>query len=433
MGNGGSAPPHLRHLHKLTKKQPKADRKIRVEPSRLWARLAGKQLTVCPFRFLPRCEETVLLDIDVDFMVIPRVSYGRHDEHDRTPWCWPAELVDRLRAADVKTDLVTIARSVEGGYTPLKWKYLGDELAQRLADPAGRGPAIRGMDLMREAAAAAARGDLRAAETRYRTAAAALPDAAAPCYYLAHLSMDAGRLDDARELHRRALAMDPSYSTPFGSMGFPLYWNGRYEEAGHEFRRALLFDPRAPHAHLGLGLLALEAHRWDEAAMRLTSALSIDDRLVEGHRALGKVLARNGRRDEAIGAYERSLQLTLAGERSVARPIVTEPEDGRVVDPDHCRAHADLARLYAVRGSSARAIVGYQMSIAGGHDGAPLRRRLAWLYLKQGEWLPAGAQLWQCVKRSPRDCGRAARRGSERLRWFVHEKWRPLSVNWRAV
>ena len=415
-GSAATRRPLLRHLRELTRQYPGSDSRIQVEPHRLSAHLGPAQLTVCPFRSLPRPTEAVLLDIDVDFMVIPRVSYGRLDDHDPRPWCWPAELIDCLREAEVKTDLVTVALSVEGGYTPLKWKYLGDELKQRLADPTGRGPTIRGMELMREASASMGRGDVGGAERQYRAAAAALPAAAAPLYHLAHLSIDAGHLDDAQRLYQQALAIDPSYRTPFGSGGFPYFWDGYVEEARREFQRALQFDPRDPHAHLGLGLIAAGSRRWDEAARRLTEALSMDDRRVEGYRALGTVLAHTGQVDASIRAYERSLQLTLAGEPLLERAIVTGPGDGRVVDPDHGLAHAELARLHARRGSIARAIVGYRMSIAGGYDGVALRCRLASLYLRQGRWRLAGTHCWGSVRRTPAACSLGIRRGVRRVR-----------------
>lgn len=416
--------PILRHLRGLMKDYAGPDRRARVEQSRIWTSLAGKRLTVCPLRFLPRCDEAVLLDIDLDFMIIPRVSHRRLDEHAEMPWCWPGELIDRLRASEVKTDLVTVARSVEGGYTPLKWRYLGDELVQRLADPEGKEAAIRGMEWMREATVAAARGDLAAAERGLQAAAAALPESAAPHLHLAHLAIETGRLHEAQQLYRRARTIDATYATPFSTNGFPLQWDGRYKEAEHEFRRALLLDPADPHAHLGLGLIAAETRRWRDAEALLRAALARDDRLVEGHRALGRVVAHAGRLTEAIAAYERSLQLTLAGERPLARPIVTERGQDRLVDPEHCRVHADLADLYASRGSIARAIVGYQISLAGGRDEARLRRRLAWLYLQERDWLKAFGQLWRLLAATPRDCRRAVRRAPQRL-------WRVLEGKWR--
>lgn len=77
-GSARTRRPILRHLREMTKRYPEADRRIRIEPRRLWTRLGSTRLTVCPFRFLPHPKEVVLLDIDVDFMIIPRPrrAYG---------------------------------------------------------------------------------------------------------------------------------------------------------------------------------------------------------------------------------------------------------------------------------------------------------------------------------------------------------------------
>jgi hypothetical protein len=41
------------------------------------------------------------LDIDTDYLVIPRVISGGTDEHPALPWCWPEELVAKLGARQI--------------------------------------------------------------------------------------------------------------------------------------------------------------------------------------------------------------------------------------------------------------------------------------------------------------------------------------------
>jgi hypothetical protein len=145
-------------------------------------------------RSLPRIDEDVLLDIDTDYLVIPRVTYGKSDEHGALPWCWPEQLVARLTPCRLRADLATIAYSVEEGYTPLKWKYLGDEVVARLRQPI---PPSDGYDLMRKASVAAEKGDTVAAEEKYRQAIRLLPGSAAPHFHLAHLYAKLGRTEEA--------------------------------------------------------------------------------------------------------------------------------------------------------------------------------------------------------------------------------------------
>ena len=96
--------------------------------------LDGVPAFACSLSSLPRFSETVLLDIDTDFFVIRKwsESYPYFDPDDLQMWLTPAELVQRLRDKVPQTDFITISYSVDGGFTPPDYKYLGDELKNRL-------------------------------------------------------------------------------------------------------------------------------------------------------------------------------------------------------------------------------------------------------------------------------------------------------------
>ena len=409
--------PLLRHLERITKKYPEPCQTPEVGESRISTVVLGKPLRVCPLRSLPAIDESVLLDIDVDFFLIPRVAYGERDKHGALPWCWPEDLLARLRASHIRFDLVTIVYSVEGGYTPLKWKYLGDELALRIKGADHDRSVIQGLALLREAAVAADRGDLLPAEEKYLEAGNLLPNSPAPLYHLAHLYIEMGRLGDGQKCYQQALLLDPSYRTAYNSAALRSYRNGRFRQAEQEYRRTLELDPHDGYAHFGLGRLAARRKRWNEAEASLRKSLALESDLPDAHRTLGDVLAGQGLRKEAIAAYQRSLQLALAGHKPLEAPIMTyAEEDRRPRDPGHCRTYARLARLYALEGGATQAISSYRISIAGGHDGALLRSRLAHLYLKQNQRQKAGQEAWQAVKMIPMDLKRAGRRLGSRLR-----------------
>jgi hypothetical protein len=109
----------------------------------------------------------VLLDIDTDYCIVDRV-YTESDGPRRLPWCWPEELIRRLQARGIVADMVTIPYSVDGGYTPLKWKYLGDELAARLGGT-DRG-AVQGFERLRDGALKASCGARAEAEQAFHEA-----------------------------------------------------------------------------------------------------------------------------------------------------------------------------------------------------------------------------------------------------------------------
>ena len=47
-------------------------------------------------------------------------------------WLYPDKFVGMLKEKGLKSDLVTIAYSVEGGFTPIGYKFIGDHLAYML-------------------------------------------------------------------------------------------------------------------------------------------------------------------------------------------------------------------------------------------------------------------------------------------------------------
>lgn len=408
-----SLQPVIRRLKKVLTSYPGNSLAVRVERHQLSAAVLGKPLRVLTLDNLPRFSEDVLLDIDVDFLLIPKACSGVN--YDRGPWCWPGDLVARLQARGLQSDLVTLAYSVEGGYTPLKWKYLGDELALRLRRSGVDDSSLRGMALMREATQAVTGRDYQLAEEKYQQALNHWASAA-PHLHLMHLYLDMGETSRARLSYQRALAIDPAYRTAYNSAGHHYFIAGLLRQAEQEHRRTLSLDPEDAYAYLGLGHVAAQRKRWHEAEAWLRKALALAPNLVDAYRTLGEVHARLGRVEAAIAAYERSLILALKGHKPLSDYIATEYPG--LADLDHFRIHGRLARLYDKQGEVAKAISGYRMSIAKGGDGVFPRTRLAHLYLKQGQWRLSASEAGLALKMAPGEVYRAGRRFRKASRRF---------------
>ncbi len=366
----------FRHLRRIQRQFPGSPAPVEVTREQMSTTLMGKPLRICSVEALPKFEESVLLDLDVDYLLLPRVTYGPGDPHPALPWRWPEDLVARLSSRGVQSDLVTIAYSVEGGYTPLRWKYLGDELEARLEEQVAA-PVLRGMDLMRVGAEAAARGECAAAEEAYREASALLPHLAAPLWHLAYLYLDSGRGDEGQEMYRRALELDASYRTAHNSTALWHYWEERWADCERECRRTLALDPNDAHAHLGLGWIACESSNWSGAESELRRALEADPDLLDAHRALGRVLRKTGRPREAIEAYEKSLKLSLAGRVSLRNSPVISAERPHWSDLRHFLVYRRMGQLYRAIGEPERAAQFLRMAAAGGVNSAGLRVQLA--------------------------------------------------------
>ena len=67
-----------KHLARI-RKGFKSPEKPRFEARRVTATILGKRFVICSLDTLPRFAEPVLLDIDTDYLVIPRATYGDSD------------------------------------------------------------------------------------------------------------------------------------------------------------------------------------------------------------------------------------------------------------------------------------------------------------------------------------------------------------------
>jgi tetratricopeptide (TPR) repeat protein len=414
------------HLRRLHEEFPIRPARLEVARDHISTTLFGKPLHICSAEGLPKFGESVLLDLDVDYLLFPRVTYGAGDPHPALPWRWPADLVQILNARGVQSDLVTIAYSIEGGYTPLRWKYLGDELEVRL-EANGSSETVRGMDLMRTAAESAASGDRAAAEQKYVEAAALLPRLAAPLWHLAFLYLDCGRLEEARTLYHRALDLDPSYGTVHNNEGLWHYWSERHAASEREYRRTLALDARDAFSHMGLGWLAMEESRWGEAESELQRAIDIDPDLLDAHRALGRVFHKMGRLREAIVAYEKSLKLSLSGRVSLRNSPIISAERPRWNDLSHFGVFLRLGQLYHATGEPERASQFLRMAAAGGLDSTPLRLELASLAFSQGKWGAGVGEIGKVFKQAAMRAGRIGDktlRGLKKPFLYGYEFWR---------
>jgi tetratricopeptide (TPR) repeat protein len=385
----------LDELRGILRAYPGAWRNLRFERRRAHMDILGKSVEVCSPLSLPELEEPALLDLDTDFRMLPRVADNPSADHPELPCCWPEDLVAQMAARSLRWDLATIAYSVEGGYTPLRWKYLGQELALRLGASPSDDVRLSAMAHLRGGAEADSRGDLEAAAVAYHAAAAQWPDSAAPLLHMALLRQRLGDLDQAQSLYRRALECDPSYRTAYSSEGLWHYWKENWQAAALEFRRTLELNPDDATSLVGLAWLAMRRKRWADAEALLRKALAADPAHLDAWRAIGEVMERQGRHGEACPAFERSLQLALAGGKSRLRPPPIYTGAPRLLDLDHWRVFVDIGRLYRKQGNRLAAGQRFGMALAGGYESLDVHWQM--LLLGTAGGYGRAKQAWQCA------------------------------------
>ncbi|RJO64477.1 MAG: hypothetical protein C4540_04125 [Candidatus Omnitrophota bacterium] len=204
---------------------------------RVKARLLGRNFVVCSLDSLPFLGQGVLLDIDTDCLVTSSLSYANATAliGKRKPWIQPAELVRLLKKKIKKPKLITVAYSVNGGYTPIKYRYLADEIAYCFAPQA-----FKAEFALSKKAAQYFKDFLRTQQTVY---------------------------------YRKAVALDRRYRAADNNYG-PLYLSiGRLSQAKKEFLKIKKADPGNPACINGLGLVVFKRKDFREAKKLFLAAL----------------------------------------------------------------------------------------------------------------------------------------------------------------
>jgi protein O-GlcNAc transferase len=125
----------------------------------------------------------------------------------------------------------------------------------------------------------------------------------------ADAARDAGRLDEAASLYRKALAKRPAWREGWWSLGTILYDQDSYPSAAQAFRHLLSYDSTNGTAHLMLALCEYQLDRNDSALEHIRTAkrLGVKSeqqlvRVLEYHE--GMLLLRKGQYDDATDALK---------------------------------------------------------------------------------------------------------------------------------
>ena len=217
-------------------------------------RIYGKRFHALPYSAFSKqaFEEEVLLDIDLDFFIV-RSLHSRHYPHAdvRTPsfWLSPADFVAGLRASGLRYEFVTLAYSVEEGYTPLRLKFLGTELATRLARSLSDDEE-RGFRVLRDLFSTDVPPHPTIAVQTLEEELSRSPGSAALHFNLAMLLLELNDIPRAAAHYVNAIEADPSYRTRYNHAGPVLLDQGLAREASTSYERMKRLDPDHPYYRL---------------------------------------------------------------------------------------------------------------------------------------------------------------------------------------
>jgi protein O-GlcNAc transferase len=133
----------------------------------------------------------------------------------------------------------------------------------------------------------------------------------------------AGRLQQAAEICRQQLAIEPKTAPAWHLLGVIAYQVGDYVTAAERIGRAVELSPGTAGAHSNLGLALHGLRRLDEALASFRRAVELKPDSAEAQSNLGNVLKDLGRAEEAIECYRRSLEIEPGNARTHSNLLTT--------------------------------------------------------------------------------------------------------------
>ncbi|WDD93356.1 tetratricopeptide repeat protein [Burkholderia sp. FERM BP-3421] len=152
-------------------------------------------------------------------------------------------------------------------------------------------------------------GRLGEAEQGYRAALAANPADADALHLFGVLRHQQGQHAEAADLVGRAVGLRPHDAALQLNLGNALKALGRLDAAIDHFRTALTLAPDFPLAHYNLGNAYAAQARHEDAADAFARALRLTPDDASIHNNLGNALNALGRHGEALAAFHRALEL----------------------------------------------------------------------------------------------------------------------------
>ena len=164
---------------------------------------------------------------------------------------------------------------------------------------------------LNEARAALALKDFDAAATKYDTVLKLEPDNVVALSNLGVIRYKQGRLDEAEQNLRQAVAAAPNESSTRSLLGVVYFRKGLIEESFNELTRAVALDPRNAEAHNYLGIVLSEKGWGAAGEQQIRRAIELNPQYADAHFNLAVIYAkqRTPRVELARYHYKKALDM----------------------------------------------------------------------------------------------------------------------------
>lgn len=282
-------------------------RDLRSEGRVLRGTLLGVPITVCELADLPRIDEPVLLDLDLDYFTTRSATTQEVVER---PWISPQAVLRTLAAKGIRSDLATVSLSTIGGYFPPENRWIGPAVVRALREPGAAG--LEAMARRGAAGALAASGDAPAAEKAWREATASDPEDGSAWYALARVLRGKGDDRASVEAFAESVRRDPTLAAADLYEGDRLWLNQAWEPAlsfYQAYAGSNAHSPFAPYAERRVASCLMRLGRDDEAIATLRRVVAVAPRHGDSRLDLGVLLRERGRLDDAVAELRTAREI----------------------------------------------------------------------------------------------------------------------------
>jgi serine/threonine protein kinase/tetratricopeptide (TPR) repeat protein len=218
--------------------------------------------------------------------------------------------------------------------------------------------------------------------------------------------LELGRIDEAIAEIREALRLDPENSQAFQALA-RAYWVGKgdFKAAIPMFDRAIALNPEAGYSYLQLALLLAWEGQLDRAEEISRHAVDLEEQYISGnlglqivgaHARLGYVHYLRGHYDDALREYEREMAFIAAGDHALRDRTLLELNVKIGAAYLRQGRHDDAERHFG------RALKSFDSRVASGADDPFTRYYVANIHALRGDRERAFESLERVAKSLPR-------------------------------
>jgi tetratricopeptide (TPR) repeat protein len=223
----------------------------------------------------------------------------------------------------------------------------------------------------------------------------------------------AGRMQQAEQLYRQLLQLEPLHVGALHLLGLLAHQVDRSDLAIEYIRQALLLQPNLAEAHCHLGMALVVQGNLSGGVASYQQALRLKPDFAEAHYNLANALRRLGRLPEAVASYQQALRSEpdfAAAYNNLGRVLVDQGkfaeaaascEQALRLQPNLAEAHNNLANALRQQGNLAEAVAGYQEALRLKPDYADAHNNLGLALAAQEKLTEAVASYQQALRLQP--------------------------------